>query len=356
MKAGIAGAGIMGRLLALSLVNAGWDVSIFDQDDGSAANSCSMTALGLLTPIDELEKADLIIYQLGTIGLLTLWPEILNQLHQKIYFAQTGTLIVSHSQDNSELERLIQAFSNKLKNIKACEKVSTQKILQLEPELTKFNEGYYLAEEGHLDNQTLLAVLRTHLQEKNVHWFLNNPVNEVQPGKIILQHQTYSFDMVFDCRGLGAKTLFKDLRGVRGEALWLHAPEVTLNRSIRLAHPRYSLYIVPRPNHIYIIGASVVESEDYSPVSVRTALELLTAAFSVHPAFAEARIMSAHANCRPALPDHLPKIKYSDGLIAINGLYRHGFLIGPAIAKEVMEWIKHGQSAMQYPQLWEKCA
>ena len=36
--------------------------------------------------------------------------------------------------------------------------------------------------------------------------------------------------------------------------------------------------------------------------------------------------------CRPTLPDNLPEIRWDgERLIRINGLYRHGYLMGPAV-------------------------
>ena len=55
-----------------------------------------------------------------------------------------------------------------------------------------------------------------------------------------------------------------------------------------------------------MIGATEIESEDLSPASVRSTLELLSAAYAVHPGFAEARILELSVQCRPALPDNLP--------------------------------------------------
>ena len=102
---------------------------------------------------------------------------------------------------------------------------------------------------------------------------------------------------------------------------------------MRLLHPRYPLYIAPKQDDLYVIGATEVEGEDMSPVSVRSALELLSAAFSVHPAFGEARILELNAQCRPTLPDHRPAVIW-DGAstLAVNGLYRHGFMIAPEVA------------------------
>ena len=87
---------------------------------------------------------------------------------------------------------------------------------------------------------------------------------------------------LFDCRGLGARSDWKALRGVRGEVVRIHAPGVSLTRPTRLLHPRYPLYIAPKPGDVFVIGATEIESDDLSPASVRSTLELLSAAYTVH--------------------------------------------------------------------------
>lgn len=124
------------------------------------------------------------------------------------------------------------------------------------------------------------------------------------------------------------------LRGIRGEVARVHAPGIGLTRPVRLLHPRYPLYIAPKQDDLYVIGATEIEGEDMSPVSVRSALELLSAAFSVHPAFGEARILELNAQCRPTLPDHRPALIWDGAAtLAVNGLYRHGFMIAPEVAR-----------------------
>jgi len=144
------------------------------------------------------------------------------------------------------------------------------------------------------------------------------------------------FDWVFDTRGLGAQHEVANLRGVRGEVFWLEAPEVNITRPTRMLHPRYKIYIVPRPNNRYIIGATEIESEDKSPMSVRSSLELLSAVYSMHSGFAEARIVNMVTNCRPTLRDNLPTIIQDKKLTRINGLYRHGYLLAPAVIEEAV--------------------
>jgi glycine oxidase len=167
----------------------------------------------------------------------------------------------------------------------------------------------------------------------------NSPlsIDHLQPGQIGQP------DWVFDCRGLGAHPEWSALRGVRGEVIRLHAPQVNLTRPTRLIHPRYPIYIAPKQDHVFVIGATEIESDDLSPASVRSTLELLSAAYTVHSGFAEARILEISTQARPTLPDNLPAVKSPrPRMLQINGLYRHGFLIAPAVADCVMEWVEHG--------------
>ena len=112
-------------------------------------------------------------------------------------------------------------------------------------------------------------------------------------------------------------------------------------------HPRYRIYIVPRPNHRYVVGATEIESEDQSNMSVRSSLELLSAVYSVHPGFGEARIANTLTNCRPALGDNLPRIETETGLTRINGLYRHGYLLAPATVETALQKAGFGSDMKQ---------
>jgi glycine oxidase len=139
------------------------------------------------------------------------------------------------------------------------------------------------------------------------------------------------------------------LRGVRGEVIRLYAPEVKLRRPTRLIHPRYPIYIAPKENDVYVVGATEIESEDLSSMSVRSAMELLSAVYTVHSGFAEARILEIATQCRPTLKNNLPEVlvKKEKGLadlIMINGLYRHGFMISPAVLDSTIELLESGQS------------
>ena len=78
-----------------------------------------------------------------------------------------------------------------------------------------------------------------------------------------------------------------------------------------------------------------------SPMTVRSAMELLSAAYSVHPGLAEANIRQHVSHCRPAFSDNLPKVSSRHGIIQVNGLYRHGFLIAPVILEQIKQAVNN---------------
>lgn len=345
MHVGIIGMGIMGCTLAEKFLSAKAKVTMFDKDK---ENNCSYAAAGLLTPFSELDKSTLVIMQLGAESLNIHWPRLVKKLQQTHNLQKNGSLILYHPQDKP----IWHTFKNRIyaqigENTREITQIHNKQIQKLEPELGKFNEAIYCQGEGHLNAQSILENLQslTNIQT------INAEVIHIQPGTITTTEQRYKFDLVCDCRGLMAKDRFQDLRAVRGELIHIHAKDVNLQRPIRLLHPRYSIYIVPRTNNHYLIGASELESSDREQISVRSSLELLTAASYVHPGFLDGKIIKSVTQLRPTLKDHLPKIKYCSQLLAINGLYRHGYLIAPAIANDVINFL---QNTAKYTQLWEK--
>jgi glycine oxidase len=181
-----------------------------------------------------------------------------------------------------------------------------------------------------------------------VQWHWGIHVDRVEPRRVRLPDgRALRCDIAFDTRGLGARPPLP-LRGVRGEVLWLHAPRVALRRPVRCVHPRHRVYLVPRRDDHIIVGATEIDSEDRSPVSVRSAIELLSAAHSIVPELAEARIVRMDTNLRPAMPDQRPTLDIEDGLVRINGLFRHGWLLAPALVEEALRQTGlHGENLAQ---------
>jgi len=331
----IIGSGLIGRLLALYLQRTGADITLYDQSDKKATGSAARAAGGLLTPYSESLIAEPAIVNMGVTGL-TLWPKILSTLDDFTFFQQQGSLLLNHHQDEGDKHRFVRHLQQHWPQ-SGLSMLDRQQLMALEPDLAKrFNQALYLPSEGQIGNRKLLSALTTQLEREGVNWQLNSQVSEVKPQQFMMNGKRYYANLVIDCRGTGAIGELPELRAVRGELFQLLAPEVNITRPVRLLHPRYNIYIAPKPNHHYVLGATEIESNDDGPMTVRSALELLSAAYTVHSGFSEAQILEQVTACRPALRDNAPAINYQQGLVQINGLYRHGFLLAPVVLEHAL--------------------
>ena len=332
---GIAGAGLLGRLLAWRLSVLGHAVTVFDPAAGplDRGQTAGWTAAGMLSPWAELESADGHVADLG-LRSLELWAEVVSQLPQRpesVYFRREGSLLLAHRSDLGTAQRLIGVLQSKMPAGQAPRALTADQLRELEPSVHGPTLAWLLEGEGQIHTVQAMQALAEAATQRGVRWCWGATVRDLAPGRIDGQ----GFDAVFDVRGVGARPDLP-VRGVRGEILWLHAPGVILRRPLRLLHPRWRVYLVPRPGDIVVVGASEIESEDRSPISVRTLLGLLTAAHSVIPELAEARVVHTETNLRPALPDNLPHTEIQPGLTRINGLFRHGWLIAPALVEDAL--------------------
>lgn len=327
MQVTIIGGGVAGLCCGIELAQRGVAVELLERSERLGVGSCSWCAGGMLSPwCEQAEGAEPLIGQLGRESI-PLWRELYPRL------AQRGTLVLACGRDSAELRRFAQRAGG------SGTPCGREQIAALEPELAeRFEHGLYFAQEAHLDPRAALAALAARLGELGGH---------IRYGISAADEPRVS-GRLLDCRGLSARSALSDLRGVRGEMLLVRSQELHLSRPVRLLHPRAAVYVVPRGEGIYLIGATMLETEDAGPVTVRSALELLSAAYALHPAFGQARILEMCAQVRPAFPNNLPQLRRHGGRLYLNGLYRHGFLLAPALAARVAEVLLHDRP---YPEL-----
>ncbi len=330
---GIAGAGLLGRLLAWRLASAGHCVTVFDPAQGpQERGAAGWTAAGLLSPIAELECADARVAALGwrSITSWRAWTDELAQSGSPVHFAANGSLLLAHASDRAVAQRVLRVLAAKAPD-DAPDLLDAAAARAMEPALAHGLSAWLLPGEAHIHTVQAMQALAAAATAHGTEWRWNHRARQVAARRI----DSFRFDHVFDVRGTGARPALP-VRGVRGEILSLHAPGVPLNRPLRLLHARHRVYLVPRPGGEIVVGASEIESEDRSPISVRSTVELLSAAWSVIPELAEARVVRSETNLRPALPDNLPLCRGEPGLTCINGLFRHGWLIAPALVEDAL--------------------
>jgi glycine oxidase len=309
----IIGAGVVGLCIATELNARGKSVRLFDRHVAASGHACSWWAGGMLAPFCESESAEEPVVRLGQ-EAAPWWEKHTGCVENK------GSLVLALGRDQSELKRFAR-------RTQGHDEVKDTEISALEPDLKgRFSRGLYFARESHLAPRRALKTLGQNLAAAGI---------AVETAPVATERR-------IDCRGLSAKDALRDLRGVKGEMLILRCPDLALSRPIRLLHPRIPLYIVPRGDGIYMLGATMIEASDRSRITARSMLELLSAAYALHPAFGEAEILEIGVDARPAFPDNLPRIRDDGEVIYANGLYRHGFLLAPAVARMTADYLIDG--------------
>src|SRR3978361_1204189 len=277
----VIGAGIAGAWQALLFAKAGHAVTLFEHSDAGMTQATSHWAGGMLAPYCEREASEPVISRLG-IRSLDLW---------RGEFPDTpfnGSLVVSHPRDRADYERFARLTSG---HCRLGAEAGTEPEQALDG---RFRDALFFPDEGHVEPRAVLPELHARIVAAGgaIHFGSEQRLDQTD-------------GIVIDCRGLFARDAQPGLRGVKGEMVIVETDEIVLSRPVRLIHPRWPLYVIPRTNNQFMIGATTIERED-DGVSVRSALELLSAAYAIHPAFGDARIVEIGSRLRPAVPPPLP--------------------------------------------------
>jgi len=314
MKVLIRGAGVAGLTLAYELARRGAEVTVVEKRRQITGNA-SWQAGGMLAPWCERESAEEAVLSLGR-DAADWWSTAIPG-----HVMRNGTLVVAPARDAGELDRFGRRTSG-------FRDMAAKEIAALEPDLEgRFGRALFFAEEAHLDPRKALLGLHEKLVQMGVRFEFGYGAVQV-PGVS---------DIEADCTGMA--DIRPSLRGVRGEMLILRTSEVSLARPVRLLHPRVPVYVVPRSGNLFMVGATMIESDATGPMSTRSVMELLNAAYALHPAFGEAELVETGVGVRPAFADNLPRVERDGNTIRINGLYRHGFLLAPAMARRAADMI-----------------
>lgn len=325
MRVTIIGAGVAGLTAAAEFNANRHEVTVIARSALIGDNCCSWLAGGMLAPWCEGESAEEPVVRLGQEAIAWWERHVSGVKHE-------GTLVLSHMRDRSEISRFSRRTSG-------FEVVEAERISALEPDLAgRFRHGLFFSGEGHLDPRRALTELAENLQRQGVAFHLGMDASEAE----------LDTDIIVDARGLAARDVLPNLRGVKGEMLLIRSRDINLSRPVRLLHPRIPLYIVPRGDGVHMVGATMVESDQRGHISVRSTLEMLSAAYALHPAFAEAEILETGVDARPAFPNNLPRVERRDKTIFINGLYRHGFLLSPVTARMAVEVATNPQAQPEF--------
>ncbi|GBQ69049.1 thiamine biosynthesis oxidoreductase ThiO [Ameyamaea chiangmaiensis NBRC 103196] len=316
----VRGAGVAGLVTATELADRGARVTVLETgpDIGSGA---SWKAGGMLAPWCEAESAPDEVTA-DSLGSVDWWAAHVPSVQRN------GSLVVAPPRDVGDISR----FGRRTQ---AFETLAEEAIGTLEPDLLgRFSKALFFPREGHVDPREALRTLRAGIEARGGSVLTGVPRAEAERASGV--------DWTIDCTGLAARSHLTELRGVRGEMLLLRCPDVILHRPVRMLHPRIPIYIVPRADHVFMVGATMVESENAGGMTLRSMTDLLNAAYVLHPAFADAEILETGVGLRPSFRDNVPRVRQDGRTIMVNGMYRHGFLLSPARARTVAELVFGG--------------
>ncbi len=336
-KVAVIGAGVTGLLTACMIARKGFPVTVFDRQPFPPLNASSIAG-GMLAPFSEIETMPFAYAEAGLNGI-KIWKEILAD-KPDVFFRQEGSLIVAHRDDQYMIERFMRHLDSAGELWK---RVDRKSIEMLEPDLHRFDQGIYLPREAHIHPLQAMEALGAYLIKKSIKILQRN----VTPQDLL-----GDFERVVDCRGYAAEASDPDLRGIKGEIILIQTENFRLRRPVRLMHPRYPLYIIPRPDNVFAVGATAIESAGGDQlVCVRSALELLSAVYSLNDNIAYARVLNMSSGIRPTYPDNLPRLTISENgrYIRCNGLFRHGYLLSPVIGKCVAHYLETGEQDEFFP-------
>jgi len=310
----VIGAGITGLWQALTLAQRGHDVRLIERSETPFADAASRLGGAMLAPYCEGEAAPEIVRDLG-VRAMAIWREKVDCVEN------SGTLVVAQPRDRAELQRFAA-------RTQGHERLDAGRIGELEPALDeRYRAGLFYPEEAYIIPERALSALLAEVEAAGVELLFG------------VESSEGAADVTIDCRGLAARDQLPGLRGVRGEMALIETSEIALHRPVRLLHPRFPLYVVPWGENTYMIGATVLESDDRGPVTLRSGLDLLGLAYALHPAFGQARVLRLDADVRPAFSDNVPRIIIQGKRIYVNGMYRHGYLTAPALAELTAEYL-----------------
>lgn len=332
----IVGGGIVGLGIAWQVQCSGRSVLVVDPDPASGA---TFAAAGMLAPVTEFHHQERPLQSL-MLAAAELWPQFAAGLAANIGYRKTGTVLVGvDAADRAALSDLVAAQS--LAGL-PVDRLSLAELRRQEPLLAAHVGpfGYFASGDHQVDPRKLAQAVIERLDIRRA------AAVAVAPGMVQLTDGNQLFaDEVIVANGLAAGTLLGlpvplPLRPVHGDILRLGVPPALrplLTHTVRGLVHGSAVYLVPRADGTLVIGATQREDQQRG-ISAGGVYQLLRDAQALVPAVAELELLEFTARARPGTPDNSPLLgRVSAGLIVATGMFRHGVLLTPAIAKICLE-------------------
>ena len=196
---------------------------------------------------------------------------------------------------------------------------------------------------GYVDTALLLDKYQEYLIENDLLLQESFQYNALVINKEAVQYKDFEAKNVIFAEGFGlhANPFFQDLPldGTKGELFIIKAPELDLDVIVNT-----SVFILPLGNHLFKVGATYNWKDKTDEPTEEGKAELVERIQEIINCDFE--IVSHFGGVRPTVRDRRPIIGTHDkheSLHLLNGLGTRGVMLGPAMAKDLFDYIENGK-------------
>lgn len=357
----IVGGGLAGLSCAWHLVQSNIKVTLIER--ASCGGEATTKAAGMITPASEVHLGEHTLMRcfLNCADYYKSFANLITNNHpEHIDYQNKGSLLCAIDHNGKEELLRLTRFQRDM-GLNTSE-LTKDELNDLEPHLThKTVLAYFAKDEAHLDTAKLVHCLKSNLIDSGLCQILENRTiesvtihNECLQSLSINDPESFTLtaDQFILTQGLGhlpaeLRNLFSlPLRAVKGQVLTVKPKTATLQRPVRLYH-RYPIYLVPRADGRVVVGAT---SEEFSDTDNTAGglMDLIYASWQALPDIYDAPVTQFVAGLRPALPDHKPVWGHTplSNTFILNGLYRHGIMASPYLAKQLVRLMNDNEPEM----------
>ncbi len=343
----VVGGGVIGLSIAWRAQRRGLRVTVLERD--RVGGGTSWHAAGMLAPVAEVAPGEEPVLALG-LRSAARYPAFVAELIadgdvEGVGYTRCGTLLVARDGDDARaLEREL-ALRESRGLTDSVTRLLPSAARRLEPALAPtLRLALDLPEDHAVDPRALCATLARaivrgggEIREATAVRALDGAAAVLADGTRVAGGQT----VIAAGAWSGGVSDELPLRPVKGQILRLHDPAGPglLERVIRIG----PVYIVPRGDGRYVIGATSEERGFDTTVTAGAVFGLLRDAGELVPGVSELVVDEFTAGLRPGTADNLPLIGASPsgatGVWWATGHFRGGVLLAPATAELIVSML-----------------
>ncbi|KXJ98564.1 MAG: glycine oxidase ThiO [Acidobacteria bacterium OLB17] len=337
----IIGGGVIGLCIARELA---YDHSVTVVERGRCGMAASNAAAGMLGAQAEAYGDDA-FFRL-CVESREMFPglasSLLDETQIDVGLDRTGTLLLNFTE--ADIAARSERFAWQKAAGFAIEQLPAEAVRREEPFIsTDVLGGFYLPDDGQVDNRKLVEALRASCEMRSVKIIEGTAVDRlaVDSGKVtgaFARDTRFSAGTVVLAAGAWGTSVQAGfelpflIKPMRGQILMFRTAKRLFKHVI--VGPRG--YIVPRADGRVLSGATMDDAGFDDSITNEATAHLIESTAEISPSLGSLKPQEAWTGFRPYAPDRLPvlgRVPNAEGLILALGHFRNGILLSPVTAK-----------------------